>query len=61
MRTYTSKTGYVRNTKTGECLQATIVYLSKWDDETTYEDISKEDYESWEEEQRKKYEPLEGE
>ena len=47
MRTYTSKTGYVRNTKTGECLQATLIYLSKWDDETTYEDISKEDYEAW--------------
>jgi hypothetical protein len=59
MRTYESKTGYIRNTKTGECLCATIVYLSKWDDETTYEDISKETYEAWEEEQRRKYGPVE--
>ncbi len=55
MRTYESKTGYVRNTKTGECLHATIVYLSKWDDETTYSDITKDEYEAYVKEQEERY------
>ncbi len=59
MRTYESKTGYVRNNVSGECFETSLIYLSKWDDETTYSDIAKDEYEAWEEEQRKKYEPVE--
>ena len=58
---YESKTGYVKNVKTNEPFKTDKIYVGKNSSLTDFEDISKEDYEAWEEEQRKKYEPLEGE
>lgn len=58
---YESKTGYVRNIKTGECFHADKIYVGKNSSLSDFEDITQAEYEAWEEEQRKKYEPLEGE
>ncbi len=55
MRTYESKTGYVKNNVSGECFETSIIYLSKWDDETTYSDITKDEYDAYVKEQEEKY------
>lgn len=59
MNEYKSKTGYVKNVKTNECFEAFVIYLGINSKESDFEDISKETYEAWEEEQRRKYEPVE--
>ena len=41
MRTYESKTGYVRRIATKECFEAKTIYLGKYDKAENYEDISK--------------------
>ena len=55
MRTYESKTGYVKNNVSGECFETFLIYMSKWDDESTYSDITKEDYEAYVKEREAKY------
>ena len=55
MRTYESKTGYVKNNVSGECFETSLIYMSKWDDESTYSDITKEDYEAYVKEREARY------
>ena len=55
MRTYESKTGYVRNNVSGECFETSLIYMSCLDDDSTYSDISKEEYEAYVREQEEKY------
>ncbi len=47
MKTYTSKTGYVRRSTTGECYEAETLYCPDGADLSVYEDISKRVYSSW--------------
>lgn len=44
MKTYVSKTGYVRRKNTEEVYEANMLYLGIYDNEDNYEDISKEEY-----------------
>lgn len=52
MKTYTSKTGYVKRTTTGECYEAKILYLGIHDSKDNYVDIDEEEYLSYQEEER---------
>lgn len=45
MKTYNSKTGYVKRTSTGECYEAKILYLGIHDSKDNYVDIDEEEYE----------------
>lgn len=56
MKTYTSKTGYVKRITTGECYEAKILYMGIHDSKDNYVDIDEEEYLSYQEEERKKYE-----
>lgn len=44
MKTYVSKTGYVRRKNTEEVYEANTLYLGIYDNEDNYEDVSKEEY-----------------
>lgn len=44
MKTYVSKTGYVRRKNTEEVYEANMLYLGIYDNEDNYEDVSKEEY-----------------
>ena len=55
MKTYESKTGYIKRISTGECFETYLIYMSKWDDESTYSDIAKEEYEAYVKEREAKY------
>ena len=55
MRTYESKTGYVKNNVSGECFETLLIYMSCLDDESTYSDITKEEYEAYVREQEARY------
>lgn len=44
MKTYVSKTGYVRRKNTEEVYEANTLYLGIYDSEDNYEDVSKEEY-----------------
>ena len=46
MKTYQSKTGYVKCVD-GTCYEAKIIYLGKYDKVENYEDISKAAYSSY--------------
>ena len=54
MRTYESKTGYVKNNVSGECFAASLIYMSCLDDENTYSDITKDEHEAYVKEQEAK-------
>ena len=56
MKTYNSKTGYVKRNSTGECYEIKILYLGIHDSESNYIDIEESEYLSYQEEERKKYE-----
>ena len=55
MNEYKSKTGYVKNVKTGECFETFIIYLGVNSKESDFEDIIKEEYEAYVKEQEEKY------
>jgi hypothetical protein len=55
MRTYESKTGYVRNNVSGECFATPLIYMSCLDDDNTYSDITKDEYEAYVKEQEARY------
>lgn len=46
MKTYTSKTGYVKCID-GTCYEAKVIYLGKYDSDKNYQDISKEEYKEY--------------
>lgn len=56
MKTYTSKTGYIKRKTTGECYESKILYLGIHDSSDNYVDIDESEYLSYQEEERKKYE-----
>lgn len=47
MKTYNSKTGYIRRTTTGECYAASTLYCPDGADLTVYEDVFKRVYTAW--------------
>ena len=55
MRTYQSKTGYVKNVITGEYFETSLVYLGCNSKESDFEDITKDEYEAYVKEQEEKY------
>ena len=55
MKTYESKTGYVKNNVSGECFETSLIYMSCLDDDNTYSDITKDEYEAYVKEQEEKY------
>ena len=55
MRTYQSKTGYVKNVITGECLETPLIYLGCNSNESDFDDITKDEYEAYVKEQEAKY------
>ena len=55
MRTYDSKTGYVKSNVTGECFETERIYLGVNSKESDFEDITKEEYEAYVREQEARY------
>ena len=53
--TYISKTGYVRNSVTGECYATDMLCIGKYSKVSDYSDISKEEYEAYVKEQEARY------
>ena len=47
MKTYQSKTGYVRRIDNKECFEAKTIYLGIYDKAENYEDISKAVYSAY--------------
>ena len=47
IKTYESKTGYVRRIATKECFEAKTIYLGKFDKAENYEDVSKAVYDKF--------------
>lgn len=58
MKTYNSKTGFIKRISTGECYESKILYLGIYDSEENYSDITEDEYLNYQEDERKKYEDL---
>lgn len=53
--TYESKTGYVREKATGNCVAVTSICLGKYSKAEDFEDITKEEYEAYVKEREAKH------
>ncbi len=56
MTIYESKTGYIKRISTGEIYQSYKLYLGKFDSIDDYTDSTEEEYNKYQEEERKRYE-----
>lgn len=54
MKTFESKTGYIKRTATGEVYQGNIIYLGSHDSVSNYSEATEEEYEAFLKEQEEK-------
>ena len=56
MRTFKSKTGYIKCKVDGVIYEASVIYLGKYDKEENYSEVTKEEYDKYQEESHKEVE-----
>lgn len=56
MRTFKSKTGYIKCKVDGVIYEASVIYLGKYDKEENYIEVTKEEYDKYQEESHKEVE-----